>query len=335
MPAYTNRYEIKYLVPSAKIPEVRETLSGFFDCDPNGDGSGAYVNYSIYFDSGNYRFYNEKKEGEQIRIKPRIRLYRRSPTAPPSAMFLELKGRYERIVEKRRVPIDQDLAERLLSPGPLRLTPAETQSSVLAEFSYLHQRYALRPVNTVVYYRTAFNGRFQNDLRMTFDEELRCSLATDLTIAPSQTLVVVPPTQFILELKYSGKVSGLLLSKLRRLGLEQQTLSKFALSMEKSHDQMRDNLLMAGELRGPARSSLRFWDFGGRRLSPVETGNDSSAGQKVAEIGQPVAPPQRDLAKVQPAEARREVADGLPAAYGDRHQQDLRDRTRPEEEIRR
>jgi hypothetical protein len=245
MVAFTNRYEIKYMVESARIPELRRAIGGFFDFDPNGDAKGTYVNYSIYFDSPYYRFYGEKREGELIRIKPRIRLYRPTPSAPPSAIYLELKARYDRIVEKRRVEIDADLARRLLSPGPLRLTPRELEKSVLAEFNYLSDRFALSPVVTVVYFRTAFNGRFQQDLRMTFDEELRCSMSTKLDIPPENLLVVVPPTHFILELKYNDRVSELLLHKLRCLGLEQQTLSKFALTMEKSHDQMRTSLLTA------------------------------------------------------------------------------------------
>ena len=245
MVAFTNRYEIKYLVETAQIPELRQTLGGYFECDPNGGPQGAYVNYSIYFDSPYYRFYGEKREGELIRIKPRIRLYRSTPTAPPSAIYLELKDRYDRIVEKRRVQIDAGLARRLLAPGPLNLSPRELENSVLAEFNYLSDRFALSPVVTVVYFRTAFNGRFQHDLRMTFDEELHCSMSTTMAVPPGSLLEVVPPTHFIMELKYNGKISGLLMDKLRCLGLEQQTLSKFALAMEKSHDQMRTSFLTA------------------------------------------------------------------------------------------
>ncbi len=246
MAAFTNRYEIKYFVETALIPELRRTIGGFFESDPNGGPRGAYVNYSIYFDSPYYRFYGEKREGELIRIKPRIRLYRSTPTAPPSAIYLELKARHDRIVEKRRVQIDADLARRLLSIGPLHLTPRELENSVLAEFNYLSDRFALGPVVTVVYYRTALNGRFQHDLRMTFDEELHGSMSTTMDVPPGELLEVVPPSHFILELKYNNKISELLLGKLRSLGLEQQTFSKFALSMEKSHDHMRANFLTAG-----------------------------------------------------------------------------------------
>ena len=128
----------------------------------------------------------------------------------------------------------------------MHLTPRELENSVLAEFNYLSDRFALGPVVTVVYYRTALNGRFQHDLRMTFDEELHGSMSTTMDVPPGELLEVVPPSHFILELKYNDKISELLLGKLRSLGLEQQTFSKFALSMEKSHDHMRANFLTAG-----------------------------------------------------------------------------------------
>lgn len=245
MVAFTNRFEIKYQVESARKPELRRALGGFFDFDPNGDAGGTYVNYSIYFDSPYYRFYGEKREGELVRIKPRIRVYKPTPSAAPAAIYLELKARYDRIVDKRRVEIDADLAKRLLSPGPLCLTTRELEDSVLAEFNYLSDRFALGPVVTVVYFRTAFNGRYQHDLRMTFDEEIRCSMSTRLDIPPESLLEVMPPTHFVLELKYNDHISELLLHKFRCLGLEQNTLSKYALTMEKSHDQMRAGLLTA------------------------------------------------------------------------------------------
>ncbi|MDX1482935.1 MAG: polyphosphate polymerase domain-containing protein [Alphaproteobacteria bacterium] len=254
--AFTNRYEIKYLVEATRKAELRETIGGFFSTDPNGDSQGTYVNYSIYFDSPNYRFYGEKREGDLVRIKPRIRLYRSAPSAPPSAVFLELKARYDRIVEKRRVPIDLDLARRLLSRGPLFLSDRELENSVLAEFKYLHDRFALSPVTTVVYYRTALNGQFQDNVRLTLDEELHCSLSTTLNVPPGDLIAVVPPTHFIVELKFNDRISETLLQKLRYLGMEQQTLSKYAMAMETSHDYMREKFLLAGWVSDRARDDI-------------------------------------------------------------------------------
>ena len=70
--AYTNRYEIKYRVPVRRLPEIEREIGDFLIRDVNGDQNGGYYNYSVYFDSPDYRYYTEKREGELTRIKPRI-----------------------------------------------------------------------------------------------------------------------------------------------------------------------------------------------------------------------------------------------------------------------
>ncbi|MDA1325440.1 MAG: VTC domain-containing protein, partial [Proteobacteria bacterium] len=151
--AFTNRYEIKYLVRMQRLEEIRDALSGFFEPDDHAGPSGGYYNYSIYFDSPHYDFYSEKREGNLIRIKPRIRLYRSEPGAPASNFYLELKGRYDRIVLKRRDRITRDIAETLLSSGPAALTDRDLESSVLGEFVYFQNKLNLSPCVTIRYRR--------------------------------------------------------------------------------------------------------------------------------------------------------------------------------------
>ncbi len=242
LPATTNRYEIKYLIETKRIPEVRRAIDGFFGQDSNAGADGSYINHSIYFDSPNYRFYREKREGELVRIKPRIRLYRATEDAPPTAIYLELKARYDRIVAKRRAPIDQELAERLLRPGPLDLTNREIENSVIAEFKYLCDRYALRPCVTVLYSRTALNGLYHQNLRFTFDRLIRCSLMTELNNSTDALIEALPASKSILELKYNNQISELLLHKLHSLGLQQQTFSKYAIAIERCHDSFRNQI---------------------------------------------------------------------------------------------
>lgn len=241
-PTTTNRYEIKYLVETKRIPEIRREIDGFFGQDVNANDQGSYINHSIYFDSPNYRFYREKSEGELVRIKPRIRMYRPTEDAPPTAIFLELKARYDRIVVKRRAPISLGLAERLLRPGPLQLTTREVENSVIGEFKYLCDRYALRPSVTVLYNRTALNGLYHQNLRFTFDREIRCSLTTELNNSIHALIAALPATQTILELKYNNQISELLLLRLNSLGLQQQTLSKYAIALERCHVNFRSQI---------------------------------------------------------------------------------------------
>lgn len=233
-----SRYEIKYLIDAAQLPEIRDALVGFLRLDVNGFHSGGYYIHSIYFDSPDYHFYREKLEGNQIRIKPRIRSYRTSLDGPPAGMFLELKGRFDRIVDKRRSPIDAGLAERLLREAPTAGGDWVNGSSVLGEFQYLSHRFCLTPCVTVLYHRTPFIGAFYSDLRITFDRLILSSLTTTLD-APSEDFVqVIASNQFVMELKYNDKIPRPLLNRLNGLGLQQHTFSKYATSLQRCFRQI-------------------------------------------------------------------------------------------------
>jgi len=71
--AFTNRYEIKYLLGASRLADVQAALKDFLRLDANGSRDGGYYVHSIYFDSPDMRFLREKFEGDLIRVKPRIR----------------------------------------------------------------------------------------------------------------------------------------------------------------------------------------------------------------------------------------------------------------------
>lgn len=236
---FNNRYEIKYLVENRNMAAVEAGLRGFLLPDANGVHAGGYFNHSIYFDSPDYRYYCEKREGDLIRLKPRIRVYRTERFEAPRAVFLELKGRYDRIVTKRRARISPDLAERLLTGGPLDLDDAPSgqggEGSALDEFLYLVQRFHLVPCVAVLYRREAFFGAFYPDVRVTFDRVIECSRLTTLEPHDGTFIGALPANHVVLELKYNEKVPRLLLQRFHSLGLQQGTLSKFALSLERTN----------------------------------------------------------------------------------------------------
>src|SRR3954471_1996693 len=61
-----NRYEIKYLLPSPQVPELRAELAGRLDVDSHG-ADGGYGVWSTYYDTRDLRFYWEKIEGLRFR----------------------------------------------------------------------------------------------------------------------------------------------------------------------------------------------------------------------------------------------------------------------------
>ncbi len=237
--SYTNRYEIKYLVQTQQVPEIHEALDPFLELDRNGFHDGGYYCQSIYFDSPDRRFYREKTEGDLTRIKPRIRAYRPSPEAPTAAVFMELKGRYDRIIAKRRSAIDESQADLLLTRSSDRIQVDSLATSALDEFNYLANRFQLAPSVSVLYHRTPYFGSFYPNVRVTFDRNIRCSLVTALDAEFEDFYNAIPSNWLVMELKYSDKVPGMLLDRIRALGLRQWSFSKFAVSTQACFDVLR------------------------------------------------------------------------------------------------
>ena len=231
--AYTNRYEIKFLLGADRLADVQGALREYLRLDANGIENGGYYVHSIYFDSPDLQFLREKFEGQLTRVKPRIRSYRASLDGPPSDIFLEMKGRYDRIVEKRRCRIDRPLAEVLLTETPVHPNGWSSMHSVLGEFQYLSHRLRLVPAVTVLYHRTAYFGTFWPNLRITFDRLLLCSPSTGLHTPSADFVQAVPCRQTIMELKYTNKVPRALLGCINGLGLQQRSFSKYAVSVER------------------------------------------------------------------------------------------------------
>ncbi len=230
---YANRYEIKYLLGADRLADVQAAMRDYLRLDANGSENGGYYVHSIYFDSPDLRFLREKFEGQLTRVKPRIRSYRASLDGPPSGIFLEMKGRYDRIVEKRRCPIDRPLAEVLLTQTPVHPNGWSSMHSVLGEFQYMSHRFRLVPSVTVLYHRTAYFGTFWPNLRITFDRLLLCSPSTGLRTPSADFVQAVPCGQTVMELKYTDKMPLALLGCINGFGLQQRSFSKYAVSVER------------------------------------------------------------------------------------------------------
>ena len=227
------RYEIKYVLAHETLPRLLARLSQYMRPDPNTSrGNNGYFNHSIYFDSPRLRFYLEKNEGLLERTKPRLRAYRDGPNRPPSAYFLELKNRHDRLVYKERVEVSRELALRLLRPSALEFGAEIGRSETLCKFYYLSKRFALQPQVAVLYNRLAYVSDLYPNLRITLDTRLQSSQTATLDGPPSGFRYALPLNRMILEIKYDKAIPRIILREIEAFGLQQVTFSKFATCME-------------------------------------------------------------------------------------------------------
>ncbi|WP_088032429.1 polyphosphate polymerase domain-containing protein [Evansella clarkii] len=226
-----SRYEIKYLIPFELYETLAERLKERMSFDKFGDGEGRYTITSLYFDSPNRDIYFETKNKKRYRQKLRLRIYN-SATLQDNA-YLEVKKKYKKRVNKRRTSINLAEAYKYINnevAGEDVINISNRQ--IFNEIDSFRNLYDLMPDNIVSYDRQAFSGIEDEDLRVTFDYNLRCR-KDDLRIENGpHGIHFVDPELVILEVKVNFSVPLWLSQLLVELGCEKKSVSKFCTTVE-------------------------------------------------------------------------------------------------------
>ena len=224
-----NRFELKYLIHYTQARELMRSMAPYVRTDANAGPGGYYKIASRYYDSADLRCYWEKVNGERFRRKVRLRTYGDSP----KEAFLEIKQRTNLSVQKRRSLHDLDALEQQMHLMQCGEYAAEDES-VMDEVCNLVNRYRLEPKVIISYNRAAFFDLYRRDLRITFDRNIKCkTLGLDLKQNGFGGKFVVPPTMYILEVKFNEVVPRWLCSCLNSLDLKVERVSKYCLGVER------------------------------------------------------------------------------------------------------
>lgn len=102
------RYEMKYAMDSESMMAVEEEMASYMEADPHGHSRIQ----SLYFDTPNYILARRSLEHPLYKEKLRLRSYGIAKVGSPT--FLELKKKYESVVYKRRVTMEEDVSATYL-----------------------------------------------------------------------------------------------------------------------------------------------------------------------------------------------------------------------------
>jgi SPX domain protein involved in polyphosphate accumulation len=231
-----NRYELKYILPTAQCDAIIEDLAAFTTPDVHGV-AGAYSLVSLYYDSPQLDCYWAKIEGLRFRRKVRVRIYSEPDIERTARAMVEIKQRINRTVQKRRLELPLPLAEQLCA-GTLDLTDLTDLSpddhEVASEVRYLVDALDLRPTAITAYQRRAFMGnRYDSGLRITFDTQL-CGRMHALRVnEDANNHVIAPPDVCVMEVKANDAVPDWVTSLLARHECQLQRVSKYCAVVSK------------------------------------------------------------------------------------------------------
>lgn len=224
-----NRYEVKYLVRTDAVPDLLAEFSPYTRLDPHSEGDWGYPIYSVYWDTKDFLLFWEKIEGVKFRRKLRFRRYGDSPD-----VFIEVKQREDRTVQKRRLRWPADKAERVFAEGGEAIDwQAVEGDPVATEVALMIERLRLRPRMGITYRRRALFGAFDPELRITVDGRLQYHPAHfDITRRFDVGRYILDPRVSVLEIKYDHRAPAWLTKAICRHGFSMVRMSKYCSAVD-------------------------------------------------------------------------------------------------------
>ena len=201
-----NRFELKYLLTLKQAEELKEHMKDYLLKDSYGS-DGSYAITSLYYDTDDYKCYWEKIEGLKFRKKLRIRFYETiDKLKEDTIVFVEIKQRYDKTIQKRRVAMKYKDALKLCNEKIIpKHNPEDT--AVIEEILAMVSEHDLKPTLITSYFRQAFVGTdYDIGLRITFDTSIKYRI-NDLDLSSKKIgKHIVSPDKVVLEIKVNERV---------------------------------------------------------------------------------------------------------------------------------
>ncbi len=165
-----NRYEKKYRIRDDTYEKLRTALSEYMEADAHSRNGEFYTICNIYYDTPDNYLIRKSVDGSVYKEKLRLRSY--GTVTPEDKVFLEIKKKYKKLVNKRRTKILlSDAYEYLETKERPELKPF-MNGQVLNEIDYMLHRIELAPKLFLSYDRCAMFGKDNKDFRITFDRNI-------------------------------------------------------------------------------------------------------------------------------------------------------------------
>lgn len=155
------RIEVKFLLSKEQYENIKDELFNHVEADEY----GLTTIQSLYYDTPSSLLVRRSLEKPFFKEKLRLRSY--GLAKADSKLYLEIKRKYDGIVYKRRIGLNQKEADLYIS-GNIYPT-----SQIGKEILYMNKYYdGLEPKMLLIYDRTAYSDG-KTDLRITIDENIR------------------------------------------------------------------------------------------------------------------------------------------------------------------
>lgn len=220
-----NRYEKKYMLDEVTFKRLLDRISDYMEPDKYNKNGQFYSISNIYYDTDDNRLIRSSIEKPVYKEKLRMRSYGTPDTS--DKVFLEIKKKYNGIVNKRRTSIVLEDAYQYMEDGTF---PKETEClnrQVLKEIDYFKSIYDLKPKVYLSYDRYAFFEKNDGDFRVTFDTNITTRRGDVRLESGSYGNRLLPQNIYLMEIKINCSVPMWFTSCLSDLKIYPVSFSKY------------------------------------------------------------------------------------------------------------
>ena len=224
------RKEYKYIVPKYLMSEAISYFCSWLDADKHNKDNKPYTVNSLYFDSPDLRFYEEKIIGDANRDKIRLRTYSEQIGEEP--LFLEIKNKkFDKIFKDRsKVQIDSNFSDVGVFSNIGNFINEDNKAEMEKAFIY-DKIYHLKPIVEVAYKRIAYWAS-SVDFKVSIDFDIKAAQGQNFWKTDKNGYEKVLSDNFILELKYRDYVHTKFQSFVLEHDLQRVPFSKYTESVD-------------------------------------------------------------------------------------------------------
>lgn len=211
------RYEKKFFLSNEQYRLFNEKIKPFVTPDEYGE----YTICNIYYDTDDFRLIRASIEKPVYKEKLRVRSY--GVPKENGKVFVELKKKYDGVVYKRRVTTSPSLVGPLLNG----IRKADENEQIVNEIAYFQRFYNVSPKVFIGYDRKAFKGKENEELRITFDSNMRFRLDDLKLTSGDYGEPIISDNKILMEIKIPGTCPLWLSHILNELKINSVSFSKY------------------------------------------------------------------------------------------------------------
>lgn len=226
-----NRYEHKYLIDKDTYKKLTQIIEAHMELDRFNIGGKPYTISNIYYDTNDDYLIRKSIEGPEYKEKLRLRAY--GVPKADTKVFLEIKKKFNGLVNKRRSALTLSEAHEFTQTGDMPELKDYMNRQVLKEINYFLKIYDLSPKLYIAYDRVAYFDRENPDLRISFDTNIR-TRRHDLCLEHGDYGTrLLDSNLYLMEIKTALAKPLWLTNAMSELGISRTSFSKYGTEYKK------------------------------------------------------------------------------------------------------